>query len=209
MAISRKEFGKLKPVTSKDNERLKKEAKKEYNEEYNEKNKEVIAAKGKEYRKEHEEERATYMKEYDEGRKEEKKEYMKGYKKIHKNRHLILGSFGEEGFSIILDQNANATGKIIGVGHFTGIRTPEQNRLNTMKRKLRNVTVLNEWFEGSELHHITKDVAIYIPKELHHSIWHNLKTGEGMEEINDAAQAWLSNKEKCVCQFCGGEVNLE
>ena len=32
---------------------------------------------------------------------------------------------------------------------------------------------------------------------------------EDIEFVSDAAQAWLSNKEKCMCPVCGGEVDLE
>ena len=32
---------------------------------------------------------------------------------------------------------------------------------------------------------------------------------EDIEFISDAAQAWLRNKEQCMCPVCGGEVSLE
>jgi hypothetical protein len=50
---------------------------------------------------------------------------------------------------------------------------------------------INEYFEGSEGHHIDKERIIYIPKELHKSIWHNLNTGQGMVEINFKVMQWL------------------
>lgn len=46
---------------------------------------------------------------------------------------------------------------------------------------------LNDWFEGSEAHHIDKEFVLYIPKEIHRSIWHNVWTGQGMDEINNLA----------------------
>ena len=43
---------------------------------------------------------------------------------------------------------------------------------------------LNESFIGCHAHHITKSIIINIPAELHNHIKHNMKTGEGMAEIN-------------------------
>lgn len=54
---------------------------------------------------------------------------------------------------------------------------------------------LNSWFPGSEGHHVDMVRVIYIPKKLHRSIYHNLNTGKGMEEINKLAFEFLE-KEK-------------
>jgi len=48
---------------------------------------------------------------------------------------------------------------------------------------------LNEYFEGSDAHHINKRDVIYIPQELHQSISHCLKTGINMGKINRLAMA--------------------
>jgi hypothetical protein len=50
---------------------------------------------------------------------------------------------------------------------------------------------LNDLFVGSEAHHIDFELVVYIPKELHRSIWHNIHTGQRMTEINDKAFEWL------------------
>lgn len=50
---------------------------------------------------------------------------------------------------------------------------------------------LNEPFENCEGHHLNKGVGIYIPKQLHRSVHHNLWTGEGMETINKLALDYL------------------
>ena len=50
---------------------------------------------------------------------------------------------------------------------------------------------LNQRFESSHAHHIDKEHIIYIPKELHMSINHNIWTGKGMEEINRKAFAFM------------------
>lgn len=58
-----------------------------------------------------------------------------------------------------------------------------QHRRGAKRRNLGFIE-LNEWFEGSEAHHIDKEFVLYIPEEKHRSIWHNVWSGQGMEEIN-------------------------
>jgi endogenous inhibitor of DNA gyrase (YacG/DUF329 family) len=43
---------------------------------------------------------------------------------------------------------------------------------------------MNDKFNDSEFHHLTKSIGIYIPKLLHKHIWHNLKTSQGMGLMN-------------------------
>lgn len=64
----------------------------------------------------------------------------------------------------------------------------EQHR---RRRELPTDTILNKHFEGADLHHITPSIAVYIPTTLHESVWHRLRTGEGMDEINTKAIEWL------------------
>ena len=61
---------------------------------------------------------------------------------------------------------------------------------NKRKRNL-GFFPLNEYFEGSEAHHISENFIIYIPKELHRSISHCLETGRNMEQINKLAIEFL------------------
>ena len=43
---------------------------------------------------------------------------------------------------------------------------------------------LNNKFKDSDFHHITKSVGIFIPKELHEHVRHNLLNGKNMGIIN-------------------------
>lgn len=52
---------------------------------------------------------------------------------------------------------------------------------------------LNERFDNSEFHHITKSTGIFIPKNLHKSIFHSMKTGKNMKKINKLAFNYLIN----------------
>ncbi|MCK4258074.1 MAG: hypothetical protein KAX49_03800 [Halanaerobiales bacterium] len=56
---------------------------------------------------------------------------------------------------------------------------------------------LNKHFENSEGHHINTNFIIYIPKKLHRSIYHNIWTGKGMDEINNKVFIWLGLVFKC------------
>jgi len=50
---------------------------------------------------------------------------------------------------------------------------------------------LNKRFDGCVSHHISLNFVIFIPKELHKSIRHNLRTGKNMEAINKFAIKFL------------------
>jgi len=61
------------------------------------------------------------------------------------------------------------------------------------KRRMLGFKPLNESFKGDEGHHLNNELVLFVPKELHRSIWHNHYTGQGMEEINTlAVQWWMS-----------------
>ena len=51
---------------------------------------------------------------------------------------------------------------------------------------------INKWFKGSEGHHLTKEYVMYIPKELHRLIRHNIFTGKNMNLINYEVYKWYN-----------------
>jgi len=53
---------------------------------------------------------------------------------------------------------------------------------------------LNERFNNSEFHHITKSIGIFIPHELHRHVSHNLKSGQNMGEINLLALQFINGE---------------
>ena len=71
---------------------------------------------------------------------------------------------------------------------------------HTAKQRGLGYIPLNESFEGSIAHHMDKTHVAYIPKELHDSVPHSVRTGENMQEINDRVFAWLES------QFAKGET---
>ena len=55
--------------------------------------------------------------------------------------------------------------------------------------------VLNSTFPGAHFHHVDPGIGVWIPKDLHMSMNHNLKTGRGMIAINEAVAEWLNKGE--------------
>jgi len=62
-----------------------------------------------------------------------------------------------------------------------------------------NFVPLNEWFTGSEAHHVDKEYVIYVPMEMHQSNRHSLLKDRNMGMINGLAFKFL--KEKGVMCF--------
>lgn len=59
------------------------------------------------------------------------------------------------------------------------------------KRRAYGFVPLNSFFIGSEGHHVNQNDVIYIPKELHRSIYHRQSDGVGMDKINALAYEWM------------------
>ncbi len=68
---------------------------------------------------------------------------------------------------------------------------PEQARKQHYKRRGMGFVPLNAFFLDSEAHHVDSQFVIYLPKDLHKSVRHCLKTGKNMEKINALAGAYL------------------
>ena len=59
------------------------------------------------------------------------------------------------------------------------------------KRREFDFIPLNKPFEGADAHHIDKNYVIYIPKEVHQSIYHSVLKNINMDEINAVAFNYL------------------
>lgn len=60
-------------------------------------------------------------------------------------------------------------------------------RRSEEKRRQLGYIPLNDWFIGCEGHHIDKEFIIYVPKEMHRSIYHSVTKNINMNLINDLA----------------------
>ena len=59
---------------------------------------------------------------------------------------------------------------------------------------------LNRWFEGCNRHHVDPETIIHIPAEIHNTYYHNIKTGKGMNRINELAYAFLCGQRGACSQ---------
>jgi hypothetical protein len=69
------------------------------------------------------------------------------------------------------------------------------NKKHEAKRRSLGFIVLNTPFSGCEGHHVDKDRVLYVPKELHRSIPHDVWTGRNMDRINARALEWVQTVE--------------
>ena len=151
--------------------------------EYYEKNKEHIREQQKEYRQTDDVE--DYLKEY-------MKEYRQSDKyKVANKIYQKPWRESEHGKIIIKEFWQSEKGKLSAKKH-------------TYKQRERGFIPLNSHFKDGEWHHIDEEHVICIPEELHRSIWHNLKTGQGMEEINAISFGYITEEmfEKLMMEVC-------
>jgi len=160
-----------------------KEKKRGYNKQYRITHKEEIKQQKKQYRALHKKEIKEYDKQYNTSHKEEKKEYSREYRNLRKEK---IKEYKKQ-YRILHREEIKKQNKRYPQ---TSAGKKAMKKSKAHRRQL-DFNPLNEYFEGSEAHHInTKDV-VYIPKELHRSIWHNVWTGENMNIINAQAVQFL------------------
>jgi len=170
--------------------------KKEYRKQYYKEHREGMLASMKQYRKEHRDEKLARDKQWRETHRDECKTYSKLY--YQKNRDYF------KQYSQQHRNEISAYSKLYRKQNKDRYRQltkawkknhREQNReivrRKNFKRRSLGFIPLNEPFENSEAHHIDKDRVIYIPKEYHRSVSHNVWTGENMALINNLAYDYL------------------
>ncbi len=76
-------------------------------------------------------------------------------------------------------------------GHASAAKTRARRR-----HSYPTTVVLNEKFEGSELHHLTPDIAAYIPARMNHIVNHDVIKGTNMDLVNCMAWGFLAFTEE-------------
>ena len=76
------------------------------------------------------------------------------------------------------------------------VNNPDKVHLKNKKTKAKRkkelgYIILNEPCKDCDGHHIDKDHVLFIPKELHRSVPHNVHTGKNMELINHLAWNYI------------------
>jgi hypothetical protein len=73
---------------------------------------------------------------------------------------------------------------------------PEIGRASNARRhRTLRYVLLNKEFRGCEGHHVDDEQVINMPKKLHRSISHNVRTGRNMSRINAVAYNFLFKQE--------------
>lgn len=148
--------------------------------------------------------RKTYNKNYrathkrhslSEQQKQHKKEYMQNYYQTHKQKWDKIIKWKKDNPEYMRNWRTN---------NKEGIKAYFEEWLKTHKEQIRELWAkhtskrrnlgfiyLNEQFEGAVRHHINKEYIVWVPKELHRSVYHNVWTGQGMTEINNKVFEWL------------------
>ena len=141
--------------------------KKEYNKKYYKAHRDKMLAHMKQYYKAHQDEELAYQKQWYETHRDEIAVYKKQWYEQNKDK-------------------CNQRAKAWRENHIEQYREIDRKH-NSKRYRQFGFIPLNEWFEGSEAHHICATFVIYIPKELHRSIWHSLFNNVNMEKINTLA----------------------
>jgi len=162
---------------------LNKEEVKKYRRIYYQKNKGYY----RKYWEEHKEEKKEHNKRYYQKNKEKKKEYYRQ----HREKYLIAMKKYQDTHK---EQYVIATKK-----YLQSPKGKENITMHNNKRRKKGFTSFNKYFVDSEAHHINNNEVIYIPKELHRSVYHNLNTGRGMFMINLIARNWLKEELNIKC----------
>lgn len=144
--------------------------------------KDEIKSTTKKYRIKHQNEIKRKSDEYYLNHKEESSKRHKLYNQNHRKEIKIQKMrYYEKHKDLIIER-----GKEWRINNRTKSNSKSRKHRNKRKRGLNSIE-LNDWYEGCEGHHIDKEFVLYIPKDLHRSISHNVFSGKNMEEINNLA----------------------
>ena len=151
-------------------------------------NKEWINKRNKEYYQKHRETIINYKRDYYKKHKKEMNMKARKYYQEHKKEILIYHTEYAKNNSTKIVERINNWRK----------NNPDKfhrlNKANKANRRQLGFKVWNKSFKGAHAHHFDKDNVIYIPEKIHRSMYHNVKTGQNMTEINILAFTWLLQK---------------
>jgi len=165
-----------------------KEERKKYNKQYYLAHKDETKSSYEQYRQTHKKEISEYQKQYRLTHQGKILEYNKQYYLGHKKEMI--------NYSNQFYQNHKEEMKEWRRQYLRTLNGKNVRRKSKAKRRELGFKPLNEPFPQCEGHHINKEYVVYIPKELHKSIFHNVWTGKNMEIINKLALEYLLNNNK-------------
>jgi len=166
----------------------------------------------KKYYREHRDKRLAYDKQYYEEHQDEELAKKKQYYKEHRDEELARGKQyrekNQDYFKQYREQNKDKYRQARKVWQETHREQRREivRRHNSKRKRGLGFIPLNEPFENSEAHHIDEERVIYIPKEYHKSVSHNVWTGKNMALINALAWDYLLETKISIAQ--GGAYDL-
>ncbi len=134
---------------------------------------------------------------------EKRKEYNKRYFQIHKKqlnekkkqyRQTHKKQIKEENKRYFHSFNGQNICKKCKSKYFQSPKGKEAIKRHHAKRRKFSFIPLNKFFDGCDGHHIDKKRIVYIPRELHRSIWHSILSNINMNKINKLAFKYLETE---------------
>lgn len=137
--------------------------------------------------------------------KEQIKAYDKQYAKKYAKDHVLEIAQKQHAYYMLNREKNLLKGKIYKSTHpeyriaikkwqeTHPVNVHRSRKKTKFKRRELGYIPLNEPFNGCDAHHIDKEHVIHIPVELHHSVYHNVWTGKGMDKINFLAFEYMKN----------------
>ena len=124
--------------------------------------------------------------------REKCKEYAKEWYRTHKAYVLQYNQqHNDDHNRLCREYYARNRGRVVKAVLLSFRKNREIQRKARAHRRVLGFIPLNQIFVGSHGHHTDQIHVCYVPKELHTSIYHNIWTGEGMDEINSKVFDWL------------------
>ena len=142
----------------------------------------------KQWHETHRNEISAYNKLYYQKNRDKRKAFFKKYYEIHRNERLAYAK-------LYYQKNQDRYKQLIKTwekNHKEKVYEAAKKRC--FKRRNLGFVPLNKPFKGSEAHHICATFVIYIPKNMHQSISHNVWTGKNMDNINQLAWKWIKHE---------------
>jgi len=153
---------------------------------YHKEHRDEELVRGKQYYIKHRDEELAYGKLYYQKNRDKKRAYFKKYYEQNKDKNQDkYRAYSKQYYEQNKEKNKQSA-KAWRENHRERWHELERRKNSKRQRKLGFVP-LNEWFEGSEAHHICPTFVIYIPKELHRSIKHSVLKWQNMNRINKLA----------------------
>ena len=163
-----------------------KEERKEYMKKYYQINGDKLKKQCEKYRQSHREERRKYYSKYYQINREK---ILRHYRQYYQTHREEIGKKQQKYHWMHKKENVERK-KLWRKNNPKRERETTRKHNNKRERNL-GFNPLNEWFEGSNAHHINFNDVIYIPEGLHRSIPHNVWTGKNMSQINCLAYQFL------------------